>query len=110
MDELCETGVIPPPEEPELPATLGVVSPPHAQHIGCQASAKTVQNWVLLSKREKDGRGGRSLPHKASPLYSSQIRLWEKKGGKKSEFYETVLKGLKQSDNRAALLLICCCK
>lgn len=77
VDELCETGVIPPPEEPELPPTLGVVSPPNAQHVGCQASAKTVQNWVLLSKREKDGRGGGSLPHKPSPLYSSQIRLWK---------------------------------
>lgn len=52
MDKLSETGVIPPPEKPELSATRGVVPSPHTQHICRQASAETTQDRVLLSHRE----------------------------------------------------------
>lgn len=78
MDKLCKTGVITPPEEPELSATRGLVPPPNTQHICRQASAETAQDRVLLSHREKDWRGGGSLPHKTPPFYSSQISLKEK--------------------------------
>lgn len=55
VDKLCKTGVIPPPEEPELSATRGVVSPPHAQHVRRQASAEATQDRVLLGHGEQDG-------------------------------------------------------
>lgn len=78
MDQLGKTGVIPPPEKPELSTTRGVVSSPHAQHIRRQASAETTQDWVLLGHGEKDGRRCGSLPHKTPPFYSSQISLKRK--------------------------------
>lgn len=86
MDKLGETGVIPPPEKPELSATRGVVPPPHTQHICRQASAETTQDRVLLSHREKDGRRGGSLPHKTAPFNSSQIGLKEEEKKTISEF------------------------
>lgn len=76
VDKLRETGVIPPPEKPKLPATPGLVPSPHTQHICSQASAETTQDGVLLS-REQDGRRGGSLPHKTPPFYSGQISLKE---------------------------------
>lgn len=33
MDKFSKTGVIPPPEQPELSATRGVVPSPHTKHI-----------------------------------------------------------------------------
>lgn len=79
MDKLGKTGVIPPPEKPELSATRGVVPSPHAQHICRQASAETTQDRVLLGHREKDGRRGGSLPHETPPFDSSQIGLKRKR-------------------------------
>lgn len=48
VDKLRETGVIPPPEKPKLPATPGLVPSPHTQNICGQASAETAQDGVLL--------------------------------------------------------------
>lgn len=79
MDKLGKTGVIPPPEKPELSATRGVVPSPHTQHICRQASAETTQDRVLLGHREKNGRWGGSLPHKTPPFYPGQISLWREK-------------------------------
>lgn len=83
MDKLSETGVIPPPEEPELPATRGVVPPPHTQHIRCQASAEAAQDGVLLGHREKDGRRSGPLPHETPPLYARQVSLREEEEANK---------------------------
>lgn len=75
VDKLRKTGVVAPPEKPELSATRSVVPSPHAQHVRRQASAETTQDRVLLGHGEKDGRRGGSLPHKSPPFYPSQISL-----------------------------------
>lgn len=77
VDKLGETRVVPPPEEPELPATWGVVPSPHTQDICSEAAAETTQDRVLLCHWEKDGRRGGSLPHKTPPFDPSQIGLQE---------------------------------
>lgn len=73
VDELRETGVVAPPEEPELAASGAVVPPPHAQHVRRQTPAEAAQNGVLLRDGEQDGRGRGPLPHEASPFDPSQI-------------------------------------
>lgn len=80
MDKLCETRVVPPPEEPELSPTWGVVPSPHTQDICSEAAAETTQDRVLLCHWEKDGRGGGPLPHKTPPFDSSQIGQAEEVG------------------------------
>lgn len=75
MDKFGKTGVVPPPEKPELPATRGVVPPPDTEHICSHASAEATQDGVLFCHREKDGRRGGTLPHKTPPFYASQISL-----------------------------------
>lgn len=75
MDKFGKTGVVPPPEKPELPATRGVVPSPDTEHVCSHASAEATQNRVLFCHWEKDGRRGGTLPHKTPPFYSSQIGL-----------------------------------
>lgn len=75
MDKFSKTGVVPPPEKPELPATQGVVPSPDTEHVCSHASAEATQDGVLFCQREKDGRRGGTLPHKTPPFYSSQIGL-----------------------------------
>lgn len=75
MDKFGKTGVVPPPEKPELPATRGVVPSPDTEHICSHASAEATQDRVLFCHWEKDGRRGGTLPHKTPPFYSSQIGL-----------------------------------
>lgn len=79
MDEFGKTGVVPPPEKPELPATRGVVPSPDTEHVCSHASAEATQDGVLFCHREKDGRRRGTLPHKTPPFYSSQISLQRKR-------------------------------
>ncbi|KAL0182667.1 hypothetical protein M9458_022042, partial [Cirrhinus mrigala] len=51
-----EVGIVTPPEEPELPASLPLAPPPHAQHIRLQTTAEAAEDRVLLGDREQDGR------------------------------------------------------
>lgn len=86
VDKLSETWVVPPPEQPELSATRGVVPSPHTQHICSEAAAETTQDRVLLCHWEKDGRRGGSLPHKTPPFDSSQIGLGRRRRRRKNKF------------------------
>lgn len=40
VDEICEVGVVPPPEEPKLPPALPLTAPPYTQHVRLQAAAE----------------------------------------------------------------------
>lgn len=52
VDELREVGIVAPPEEPELPASLPLAPPPHAQHICLQTAAEAAEDGVLLGDWE----------------------------------------------------------
>lgn len=75
MDELSEVGVVSPPKDPELPATRGLVPPPHAQHIRLQAATEAAQDGVLFCHWEEDWRRGGALPYKALPFDPREVSL-----------------------------------
>lgn len=77
VDELCKIGVIPPPEDPELPSTWSLVSPPNAQHVCLQAAAEAAQDGVLLRHWEEDGGRGGALPHKTLPFDPCEVSQTE---------------------------------
>lgn len=85
MDEIGEVWVVPPPEEPELPAPRPLTAPPYAEHVGLQAAAEAAQDGVFLRHWKEDGRRGGTLPHKPLPFDPCQVSLQDKGGGGERE-------------------------
>ena len=75
MDQLGKVGVVPPPEEPELPTSGPLAPSPHTQHVRFDAAAEAAQDGVLLGHREEDGCRGGALPHVPLPFDPRQVRL-----------------------------------